>query len=173
MIVIVTVTLGGIHRDDAARTRNRAAHVLELNGGVVEVEAIAQHPVEATKNAIALRRRHVLDEDMTTESVRTRAQTPDVQIVNIKHAIDVAHGDDDIIEADAARKSLKEDIQRFTNDVPCGPDDQESNGDREDRVDLNPAGEADEQCADDDGGSSKKVAHHVNEGAADVEIVSP
>ena len=125
MIVIVTVTLSGVHRDDAAGPGNGAAHVFELDGGVVEMEAIAQHPVEPGEDAIALRGRHVLDQDVAAQRMRARTEAPDVQIVDVEYAIDAAHRGDDVIEIDAARQAFEQNIQGFTNDVPCRPDDQE------------------------------------------------
>src|ERR1700747_2589897 len=61
----------------------RAARVLELNGSVVDIEAVVQDAIDVAQNGLALRRRHVLDQHVTAQGMRLRAQAPDVQIVHV------------------------------------------------------------------------------------------
>src|SRR4051812_13972561 len=51
-----------VHRDRATAFGDGAAHVLELNGGMTDIEAVRQHAVDAAQNRIAPRRGHVLDQ---------------------------------------------------------------------------------------------------------------
>ena len=69
-----------------------AACGLELNGGVGDVKAFAERAVDAFENAAALGRRHLRYGDMAGEGVRLRAETPDVQVVNVEDAFDCGHG---------------------------------------------------------------------------------
>jgi hypothetical protein len=51
-----------VRRRRARNVRQRAAHVLELNGRVVDREVIAQQRVDLPQDGIAGRGRHVLNQ---------------------------------------------------------------------------------------------------------------
>ena len=86
---VVMVVVSGIHRNDATDPRNRAAGVLKLHRGVVNVEALAEHVIQPVEDVFALRRRHVGDEHMTAQGMRVRSEAPDMQVVNIENTIDL------------------------------------------------------------------------------------
>ena len=113
----------GVHRNGAAIFRNRAADVLELHGGVVNVEAVGEHVVQAPQNDVARGGRNVVDQHMAAEGMGARTETPDVQIVDVQHAIDASHRRGDFLQSYAARKTFEQNIQRFADDVPSRPDD--------------------------------------------------
>jgi len=75
----------GSYLDMAAVFRNGTAHVLELNGGVEHMEAIAEHLVDLLENRITLRRGHIFDQRVAAQCMRRRTQAPDVNIMHIDH----------------------------------------------------------------------------------------
>jgi len=64
---VMVVLMRCVDRDDATSAGNRATHVLELYRGVMHVKAIAEHMVQFVQNVIALRGRHVVDQNMAAE----------------------------------------------------------------------------------------------------------
>jgi hypothetical protein len=50
----MVVVVGGVDGDDAAGAGDGAAHVLELNGGVVDVKAVAEHMIQVVQDVVAL-----------------------------------------------------------------------------------------------------------------------
>src|SRR6185369_12780528 len=135
MVVMSFVIVDG---NGAAVFGDRATDVLELDGGVRDMKTIGEHGVESLENGIADGEGNVLDEDMATECVSAGAEAPDVQVVDVQNPFDGAHPGDHLGEADAPRQAFQQDIQRLANNVPSTPDDQQSDQDREDRVDLGP-----------------------------------
>src|SRR5436190_127015 len=97
----------GMHGDGAAGLRDRAAYVFELDGGVGDVEAVFEDLVEAAKDAVAGRGRDIFDQDMAAQRVSARAEAPDMEVVDVEHAVDGAHGGGDIAEVNAARQAFK------------------------------------------------------------------
>ena len=67
VVLMMDVTV--IHRYDASRAGNRATHMLELHRRMVNMKAVVQYVIDAMQYVIAPRRRHILDQDMTTQSV--------------------------------------------------------------------------------------------------------
>ena len=104
------------HRNHAA-VRHFADHVLELDGGVVDVEVLAQHLFHIAQNAFTDRRRNIGDGDMAGERSRFRSDAPHVQIVNIIHALNPAHRGFHPLQLDATRRAFQQDVQGFTNDA--------------------------------------------------------
>src|SRR5258708_5846665 len=88
-VLMLRVRAAGNH---ASAFRYGAPDVLELNCGVADSEAVAEHGIQALQNSVAGRRRDVLDQGMTAQRVGARSQAPDVQVVHIEHARDLAHG---------------------------------------------------------------------------------
>src|SRR5437870_5052226 len=89
--------------DHASAFRYRAPDVLELNRGVADREAVAEHGIQPLQNTIAGRRRNILDQGVAAQRVRAGTQAPDVQIVHIQHARHLPHGADHRMQLDAAR----------------------------------------------------------------------
>src|SRR6266849_57128 len=89
-------------RRHAAAVSGFAAGGFKLNGCVGDVEAVAEGAVEAFENAAALGHRHLRDGDVAGEGVRVRAETPDVQVVNVEDAFDGGHGVSDLAELEVA-----------------------------------------------------------------------
>ena len=75
---------------DHDSTGSVALGVLELDRSVMDFVP-AQNIVDALQDRVARRRRHVLDEHVAAQSMRARTQAPDVQIVNIDHAVDATN----------------------------------------------------------------------------------
>ena len=84
--------------------------VLELNGRVMDF-VLGQNVVDALQYRVAGGRRHVFDEYMATQSVGARTQAPDMQIVNVDHAVDGANGVRNFVQFHAARQAFQQYIQ--------------------------------------------------------------
>src|SRR5690348_17735724 len=65
-----------------------ADHVLELYGGVVNAEVIAQLLFNVAQDALAGGRRNVSDADVAGEGVAVGTDAPHMQVVNIVDALD-------------------------------------------------------------------------------------
>ena len=54
MRVMVMMRVPSVHRNHAPRIRNRAAHMLELDGRVVDMKTITQHMLNLMQNPVTL-----------------------------------------------------------------------------------------------------------------------
>src|SRR5579884_3934017 len=131
----------------------------------------AQDGVDPAQNDAAFRGRHIPDQDVTAEGVGAGSKAPDMQIVDIDDAVDLAHGADDVLEAHAPGKALEQNIERLTGDVPCGPQDEHADKDGQQRINAAPRGEIDYDAAGDQCDGAERVAEHVDVGGADIQIV--
>jgi hypothetical protein len=81
---------GSLERGGAVGFGQDALHVFELDGGVEDVEAFAEDVVDAAEDGVALRRRHVVNQDVATEGTGFGTEAPDVEIVDVDDAFDLA-----------------------------------------------------------------------------------
>jgi hypothetical protein len=81
---------GSLGRGSAVGFGQDALYVLELDGGVEDVEAFAENVVNAAEDGVAFRGRHVVDQDVATEGAGFGAKAPDVEIVDVDDAFDLA-----------------------------------------------------------------------------------
>src|ERR1700686_1039120 len=163
LVVMVPFVVVDVDGNGTAALGDGATYVLELNRRMGNVEMLRQHGVQAPQDGVAGGGRNVLDEDVAAQGVSARSQAPDVQIVNIQDPFDCTHPRRHFPQADAARQTLQQDVERLPDDVPCGPDDQDADQDRQHRVDPQPAGVTDGDCASDNGDRSQGVPHEVDE----------
>src|SRR6478672_5904359 len=63
--LVAMFLLGGDWRGRAVGFGQDALHVFELDGGVEDVEALAEDVVDTAEDGVAFRRRHVVDQDVT------------------------------------------------------------------------------------------------------------
>src|SRR3954468_11915308 len=148
---------GGGHLLDGhhAAVGDGAVLVLELDGGVADVEVVFEHMVEAVEDGGALRGGNVGDGDVAGQGAGLRAQAPDVEVVDIEDAGYRLHVGADVIEVDAAGRAFKEDVEGFADDADRGPEDERGDDEREDGVDPVVPGEEDAGASGDDGGGGK------------------
>ena len=89
---------------------SRRVGVLKLNGGVVDIEFVSQHLPDALGDSLALRGWHVEDPHVAGKGVGLRAQTPDVNVVDLTHTRDpendIRHPD----ETHPLGRTLEQDI---------------------------------------------------------------
>src|SRR6476469_5593434 len=69
-LVSVAVLFGGLDYRDHAAVGRLADYVLELDGGVVDTEVVQETFFHVAQNALADRRRDILNRDMAGERVR-------------------------------------------------------------------------------------------------------
>src|SRR5437867_10391850 len=81
LMLVMRVRSAGKH---ASAFRHHASDVLELNRGVADRKAVAEHRVELLQNAVARRGRHVFDQRVAAQRVSAGAETPYVQIVHVQ-----------------------------------------------------------------------------------------
>ena len=147
-----------------------AAADLELDGGVGDVEAVPEGAVDGVQDAGALGEGHLRDEDVAGEGVGGGAERPDVEVVDVEDAGDGFDGGADLAERDGAGGAFEEDVESLSDDGDGGPDDHAGDKEREDGVDPHDACHCDGKSAGDDGGGRERVAEHMDEDAADVDV---
>src|SRR5665213_453522 len=121
----VPVRLPGIHGNHAPGAGYRATRMLELHRRMVNVEPVREDVFNLAEDVIAQRRRHILDQHVAAQRVRVRAQTPDMQIVNVEHAVDLADSPGHLLQFKAARQSFEKNVERFARNIPGRPDNQQ------------------------------------------------
>ena len=124
MGVAMEMAVPGIDWNHAAGAGNRAAHVLELHGGVVDMESVSQHTFDPMEDMIALRRRHIGNEHVTAQRVGIRTQTPDMQIVDVENSLNGSNGGDHLFQLKAFWQTFEQNVERFPGDIPSRPDNQ-------------------------------------------------
>jgi len=172
LVDVAVMGVGGGHLfegDDAALDLG-AAGVLELDGGVADVEVVAEDVVELEEDTGALGGRYVGDGDVAGEGGGVGTETPDVEVVDVEDAFDLFHAGADGSQRDAAGDGFEKDIEGFADDAEAGPENEGGDDEREGGIDPVAAGEEDAEAAGDDGGGGEGVAGHVEEGAAEVDV---
>ena len=91
-MVVMFVMVAVVHMELVAIAGNHAADVLKLNRIVVEMKPVSQQQVQAPQDPVTLRRRHIFNQHMATQSMGGGTQAPNVQIVNIEHTLHGFHG---------------------------------------------------------------------------------
>jgi hypothetical protein len=119
--VMVMVFLAGftgkLFHGNNATMEFRAVFMLELNGGVGDVEVLAKNVVELDENAVALRGRNVGNGDMAGQGAGLRAETPDMEIMNIDNALNFLHAGANILQRAIAGRALEKNIEGFADDA--------------------------------------------------------
>lgn len=93
-----------------------------------------------------------------------------MKVVDVEDAGDGLHGVADGSELQITRRALEEDVEGLADDADGAPEDHGGDEDGEERVDPGHAGKEDGCAAYDDGGGGERVAEHVEEDAADVDV---
>jgi len=88
--VAVMVMLLPAFYGDYTSVGGLADYMLELNGRMVNVEVVMQPILHVAKNALAHGNRDISDGDVTGERVRLGPDAPDMQVVNVVHALDLS-----------------------------------------------------------------------------------
>ena len=68
--------------------RGLTSRRFKLNRRMRDMKAIAQSTVDPCQNVSAFGHRHLGDRYVAGERMRLRAQAPDMQIVDVEHAVD-------------------------------------------------------------------------------------
>ena len=90
-----------------------ADHVLELDGGVVDVELFPQLRLYPAKNGLAFRRRDIGDSDMAGERVAVAADGPDMQVVDIVHSRNAGDFPGQSFQVKPLGRALQQNVQRL------------------------------------------------------------
>ena len=91
MVFVATRLTGKLFDGNNAAMKLRAIFMLELDGGVGDVEVLAQHVVEIDEDAVALRGRNVCDSDMAGQGAGLRAEAPHMKVVHVDDAFNSLH----------------------------------------------------------------------------------
>jgi len=92
MVVVVVGTYGFQFGWGAAAVSGLAAGGFELDGGVGDLEAVAEGAVDAAEDGAALGHGHLGDGDVAGEGVGVRAEAPDVEVMDVEDTGDGLHG---------------------------------------------------------------------------------
>src|ERR1700678_3471249 len=150
------VMAGGVgghlfHGDDATFQLG-ADVVLELDGGVGNLEVFLEHMIEVDQDAGTFARWNVGDADVTGQGAGLRAEAPDVEVVDIDHAFDGLHAGTNLRKRAIAGGAFKENVERLADNAQTGPEDERGDEQREHRVDPVLPGEQDGGASNDDCG---------------------
>ena len=170
-VVMVVVGVGFERGRGGAAVGGLAAADLELDGGVGDVEAVAQGAVDGVENAGALGDGHLGDGDVAGEGVGGGAERPDVEVVDVEDAGDAADGGADAGRGETARgvpssrmlrvsRTMVTELQRI---MPA------MMSERTGSIHIMPVKRM-ASAAGDDGGGGERVAQHVEEDGADVDV---
>src|ERR1700733_3449998 len=117
-VVMMAHTLRDRHN---ASMCNLAYHMLELDRGVINAEALMQAAFHIAKNSLTDGGRNVGDGDMAGKRVRLRTNAPDMQVVNVVDAFDRAYGGCDPVQLHSPRSSFEQDIQSLAHNAVSRP----------------------------------------------------
>ena len=93
VVMMVVVGADGFELGwSAAAVEGLAAGDFELDGGVGDLEAVAQGAVDAVEDGAALGHGHLGDGDVAGEGVRVGAETPDMQVMDVLNTVDGLQG---------------------------------------------------------------------------------
>src|SRR6266496_2909167 len=104
-----------------APMRHFAHGMLELNGRVVDSEVVIQALFHIAQNALAGGRRNVGNRDVTRQRAGFRAKAPDVKIVNIVDALNIANGGFDAIKLHSSRRAFEKNVQGLAHNAEARP----------------------------------------------------
>src|SRR5580658_1236359 len=117
---VVCVFLGGaghFFKGHNASFEFAAADVLELDGGVGDLEVLLENMVELFQDAGAFRGWNVGDAHMAGEGAGLRAEAPDVKVVDVNDPLNGFHAGADLGQGAAARGAFEKNIEGFANDA--------------------------------------------------------
>ena len=121
-MVLVAVASGQFLRRHHASLEFSAADVLELDGGMADVEMVFEDVIELDEDAGALRRGNVGDGDVAGKGTRLRTEAPYVQVVDVDDAFNLFHAGADGGERNAARSAFEENVEGLADDADAGPE---------------------------------------------------
>ncbi len=174
MLLVRVVVGAGVLFDGAGRVAAAlglgAVGGFELDGGVVDLEAMLQGVVDFLEDRAGLGEGAVADGDVAGESVGVGGEAPDVEVVDTEDAGDLLDGGADLGDLEALGGALEEDVEGLADDAGAGPEDEAGDDEGEDGVDPGEAGEEDASASGDDGGGGEGVAEHVEEDGTDVDV---
>src|SRR5579859_6501760 len=134
-VAVIVAGCGHFADGDYAAVSDFAAFAFELDGGVVDVEAVFGERIDFEQDAIAFGGWDVIDLYVAGEGVGLRTEAPDVQVVDVDDAFDGLHTGADFVEGEAARGAFQEDVEGFADDVGGAPEDHGGDEDGEDGID--------------------------------------
>jgi hypothetical protein len=144
--------------------------VFKLDRCVVDVKFLFRHGIDLEQDAVALRRRNVVDLSHGRPGVGLRAQAPDMQVVHIDYALHLFHASANLL-SDMPRgvpssrifsvsRTMSTELHRISAAMTM----------REHRIDPVLPGKQNARAAGDHRSGRKRVPGHVDEGAAHVDV---
>src|SRR6185437_3851275 len=124
------------------RTTGIIAH-FELNGGVLDVESLAESMIDVFQNAAAFGRGNIENGHMAGQRVEVAAEAPDMQIVDTANAGNDLNGIANVGQGKIVRRAFQQDIQRLAHDRQRRPEDEYRNEKRQQWIDPLDSGEGD------------------------------
>src|SRR5450755_1088648 len=159
------------HRNHAA-VGNFAIYVLELDGGVVDVELLVEAGLYVAQDAFAYRRRNVGDGNVAGQGAGFRSDVPDVQVVDVVDAFDGANRGCDAVDLNAARGAFEQDVQGLAHDAGAGPENQHADTDGKSGINPQLARCHDGPAAGNNCRGGKRVSDLMQKDAADIDVAA-
>ena len=147
-----------------------ASVALKLDRRVMDVESLPSQSFDLEQDAVALRGRNVFYLDVACQRVGLRTEAPDMKVVHVDDAFDSFHSGANLIQRQATRCAFEENVQRFADDIEGTPQYQRGDDDGQDWVDPVLTGEQNGAATGNDGCGRKRIACHVDKGAAHIDV---
>jgi hypothetical protein len=145
---------------------------LDLQRAVLETEAFAQddrgaveHPVLAAVGGGAAL---VGDHEVGRDGGAAVVDRPDVQVVDLRDALDVEQRGVHVVDVDAGGRALEQDVPGLAQEGHGAGQEDRDDHERSERVGVGPPGGQGDHGGGEHGHRAQRVAEHVQRGAADV-----
>src|SRR5208282_5411791 len=114
LVAVMVMFLAFAERNHASM-RHFTLCMFELNRRVTDAEVMAQAVLHIAQDALAYRWRNICNRDVARERTSFRTNAPDVEIVNVIHAIDRADRAFHQFDSYSPRRSFEKNIQCLAN----------------------------------------------------------
>src|ERR1700682_1933068 len=145
---------------------------VDLDRRVTDLKLRAEPTLQVADDVLDIGQRRIAHHHVAAERDLFRGKGPHVQVVHARHKL----GARDLLghrsQVDLSRSAFHEQVDRLANDAPRAESDQDGNAQRQDRIDVEPAGEKDHDSGHDDADRRGKVTGHVHQRRPDVQAVS-
>ncbi|CAM2158294.1 hypothetical protein PT2222_40239 [Paraburkholderia tropica] len=153
------------------RATMRAGAEIDLQRHVRHAKALAERRDDRIERGVA--RMAGGHDEMRGQRGAGGRERPDVQVVYVGHALLLCEKDANTLDVDALRHRREREPHRLAQQAPRTVDDHADDRDAHQRIDAGPARRENHEAAHGDGGGYGGVGGHVQEGAANVQIVGP
>src|SRR5215472_17372830 len=172
LMAVVLVFFRALGNGDHASMSCRTVGMLELNRGVVDAEVPQKPFLHIPQDALARRRWNVGNGNVAGERMSLRANAPDMEVVNVVYTLNRTDRQLNLLQLHSARCAFEKDVERLADNTESRPENQHTDGDRQNRVDPIISGEQDGPASGDDRSSRQRVSDFMQQGTADIYVAA-